>query len=150
MNRSRIRDLALVAVAGGLIAFEAVSLRGALSPAVQGLVGRAVSGEVTGGPRDAALATASVLRGVGTAATHATVELAKRAARRFGTVTPPVETDALVWVASHDRVAGAVGRVMVVTVSMERHREAAAAAAAVGRARAIARSLEAAHRRSTL
>ena len=89
MHRSRIRDLALVAIAGGLLAFEAASLRAALPAAAQALAAQGVVGEARAASMSAALAVSSVLAEASLAASHAAVGAVKGAARRLGTVTPP-------------------------------------------------------------
>ncbi len=89
MNRVRVKELALVAVAGGLLAFEALGLRGALPTAMRSLAGEGVLDAVKAASRGAAVATASVLDGAGTSAADVAVGAAKGAARLFGTVTPP-------------------------------------------------------------
>ena len=149
MNRVRIRDLALVAMAGGLLAFEVTSLKGAVPGAMRAVVEQGVLGDVKGASKDAARATASLLRGAGSATTHAALGAVKGAARLLGTVTPPVPTRGLVLAASGAGSRGTVAHVHVVTLSREACRELAASGSA-RRVRGLCHELETARRRSTL
>ena len=130
MNRVRIRDLALVAVASGLLAFEVTSLQGA--------------------SKDAALATASVLRGVGAVTTHAAIGAVKGAARLLGTVTPPVDAGERVLVTSRGDARRMVQHIRVATLGRDACRPMVAAGIPVRQARRICRELETARVGSTL
>jgi hypothetical protein len=88
MNRTKIRDLALVALAGGLLSFEVTSLRGAAPLAMRSLVEQGVVGDVQRVSTDAAVAAAWVVTRVSRATTQVAVATVKRAARLIGTVTP--------------------------------------------------------------
>jgi hypothetical protein len=89
MNRARVRELMLVAVAGSLLAFEVIGLRGALPTAIRSLTGAGVLDAMGNASRSAAVATASMLDGAGSSAAGVAVGAAKGAARLLGTVTPP-------------------------------------------------------------
>ena len=88
MSRTKIRDLALVALAGGVLAFEVTSLQGAAPLAMRSLVEQGVVGDVQRVSTDAAVAAAAVVTKVSRATTQVAVATVKRAARLMGTVTP--------------------------------------------------------------
>jgi hypothetical protein len=116
MKRVKIRELALIAVAGGLVAFEAFGLTEALPSAMRALADRGVLGEVKAASMDAAFATAPVLDGAGSAAAHAAARAVKGAARLLGVVTPPRHAMLPVLVAKVGRGINTHARVCVVTI----------------------------------
>src|SRR5262245_45758515 len=77
MNRVRVQELTLVAVAGSLLAFEVMGLAGALPGAMRSLAGAGVLDAVNHASRGAAVATASMLDGVGSSAADVAVGAAK-------------------------------------------------------------------------
>lgn len=90
MTVTRLRDLALVALAGGLLTFEAVGLRAALPAAVITLAEQRVLGDLAGASTRAALGTARVFAEAGVVASRAVAGAARETARLFGTeVSPP-------------------------------------------------------------
>lgn len=91
MNRARVRELMLVAVAGSLLAFEVIGLRGALPTAMRSLAGAGVLDAMSNASRSAAVATASMLDGAGSSAADVAVGAAKGVARLLGTATPPAQ-----------------------------------------------------------
>lgn len=95
MNRTRIRDLALVALAGGLLSFEVTSLRGAAPHAMRSLVEQGVVGDVQRVSTDAAVAAASVVSKVSRATAKVAASSIKQVARLIGTVRPPSDPDAM-------------------------------------------------------
>ncbi len=97
MNRVKIRELALIAVAGGLLVFEVMGFRGAL-PA-------------------ASAATAAVAKGAGYAATRAAVGVAKGTASWLGTTRPARRGDIPMVAASRERRRAARPRVRFVSTS---------------------------------
>jgi hypothetical protein len=80
MQRVRIRELALVALAGGLLAFEVVGLKGALPVAIEALQQHGIIDQVDAASSEAATAAASALTTAGPSATRAAADLAKQAA----------------------------------------------------------------------
>lgn len=116
MNRARIRELALIAVASGLLAFEVIGLRGALPTALVALADGGITHEVGAASRNAVVATASVLNGAGEAATDAAIGAAKATARWLGTVAPSRHPSCLLPVVSPARHRGDRARVRVIAV----------------------------------
>jgi hypothetical protein len=156
MNRNKIRDLALVALASGLLAFEVTSLRGALPGAIETLAEQGVLADVQGASRGAAIAVTTVLRSVGSATTEVAVGAEKGAAQLLGTVTPPARSRGAVMLADRDGDAVTIAHAIAIehTCAMKSRadlrREIAAAQAAARRAREIRREIEAERRGSAL
>ena len=97
MRRARIRELALIAVAGGMLAFEVIGLRGALP-----------------------VAGASLADGAGHAITHVAVPLLKGTATWLATPAPSRHPDRLLRLVSHMRRRGDGPRAPIVAVKWDR------------------------------
>jgi hypothetical protein len=107
MNRTRIRDLALVALAGGLLTFEVTSLRGAAPLAMRSLTEQGVVGDVQKASTDAAVAAAAVVSKMSRATALAAAGTIKQVARLIGTVKPASDPDAMTLFAYADDVPAA-------------------------------------------
>lgn len=114
MRRKTVMDLALVAAAGGVLAFELVSLRAALPAAAQALVEQGIVSQVAATSREAGSTVYQLALGA-----------VKESARRFGTVTPPPAaiTPKARW--AHAAVVLTEG--VTHTICIERKREASSA-----------------------
>jgi hypothetical protein len=150
MMRVRIKELALIAVAGGLLAFEAMGLNGLLPTAMQALADRGAVGQVKAASLDAELAPAPVLAEAGSAAAFAAARAAKGAARLLGTVTPPRHAMRSVLVVSHEGGRNAPARVRVVSMTDETCRAIGIACPSIHRTYEVRRAAETTARRSTL
>jgi hypothetical protein len=150
MNRARIRELALIAVAGGMLAFEVIALRGALPTAMVALADGGITHEVGAASRNAVGATASVLNGAGEAATDAAIGAAKATARWLGTVTPSRYAARPVWIANRARHRGDLPHVRVIAVKGDGRCAAETACRSLHRAHEVRAAVAAALRQAVL
>lgn len=149
MRRARIRELALIAVAGGLLAFEAISLHGVL-PTAKAFVDRSMVHEVKAASLDAAFTPAPVLADAGSAAAYAATRAAKGAARLLGTVTAPPPAFRSVLVVTHEGGHSGPARVQTVSMTAEACRQVGSTCRSTRRAREARRAVETTVRRTTL
>jgi len=88
MFRIRTKDLALVAFAGGLLAFELVGLRAAAPAVLSTLAGVSGWRSMRTASREAHAATESMVNGFSVAAAQAAVGVVEGAARQAAAVAP--------------------------------------------------------------
>ena len=150
MREVKIRDLALVAVAGGLLAFEALGLGAALPAAWQALADQGFLAEANAASRSAAIAATSVLREVGVAVSHAAMGAAKGAARLPGTPTLPRPAGGCVPAAGRQHARSLRPRVCVITVTNDAGHVVRATCASCRRAREVRRAVQTALRQAML
>ena len=117
MREVRIRDLALVSVAGGLLVFEALGLHAALPAAGQALADQGVVGEVNAASMSAAIAATAVLGEASRAVSRAAVGAVKGAARLLGTATLPRPESGFVLATGRPHARSMSPRVVVITVT---------------------------------
>lgn len=127
MNRARIRELALIAVAGGMLAFEVIGLRGALP-----------------------VATASLADGAGRAVTRMAVGVLKGTATWLVTVAPSRHANGWLSVVSPARHRGDLPRVRVIAVKGDGRRAAETACRSLRRAHEVRAAVAAALRQAVL
>lgn len=147
MNRVRIKDLALVAVAGGLLAFELVSIGEALPNVKKALADRGLSGKVKVASASAAAVT---LPAVETASSTVTWEVAGAAeshAHRLAASTSAAPSKRCVVTRTRQ---GTHGRLRVVTVTSDASCSVGPVTQSVVRRREVEKAVDLALKQATL
>ena len=119
MIRVRIKDLALVAFAGGLLAFEVVSLGGALPGARRALADRGLLGRADAAPIGAAGVTSLALERASSTASRAIVGAVKDHAHQLAASTSPAQSKRCVVVTRARNGQRAHRRAHLVTVKSD-------------------------------
>jgi hypothetical protein len=144
MIKVRMRDLALVAVAGGLLAFELVSIGEALPVVKQAIADRGWSGKALVASASAASVTAPAIEAAGSPVAQAVVGAAMGHAHRLAAATSSAKAKRCITVARSAR------RVHLVSVKSDGSCSAAAVALSTVKLREVQKAVDLALKQATL
>jgi hypothetical protein len=150
MIKVRMRDLALVAVAGGLLAFELVSIGEALPFVKKALADRGLSGKAFVASAGAAAAPAPALEAASSTVSQAVVGAVTGHTHRFAAVTRATTSKRCLKVTRTRSGERARGRVQVVSVNAEVTCPADKIALSAERLREVEKAVDLALKQATL
>jgi len=142
MNRVRMQDLALVAVAGGLLAFELVSIGEALPNVEKALADRGLSGKVKVASASAAAVPLPAVETAGSTVTREVAGAAESHAHRLAASTSAAPSKRCVAVTRARNRQRTHGRLHVVTVASDGSCAAGVVAQTVVRRRQIEKTVD--------